>query len=130
MYKIYGDDIIVIINKFTTVGLPTRSYIFRLSQKFLVYDFFLSFSLSSAFSAYSVYAKLQKWHNCAIFGCIHTNIETYYLINLCKKVKSLSIVLKCINTKLLFLCQKHFLKFCANKYSEVKSRDIFNTTHK
>jgi hypothetical protein len=87
-YETYGDDVIVKIDENSSVGLPSRNYVSRLSKEFLIYEPSLDFNLTTIFNRYKHRLSVGKsyFSRCSVLGCTNTDIEIHHLKKLHRKV--------------------------------------------
>ena len=136
-YGTYGDDAKLEISENSSISLPSRDYVSRLSKKFLMDESFSQFNLTKIMNKSKVRLSTGRSYfaRCTVFGCVYTDIQIHHMKKLYRKVdcygqtsvlnrkgkrvKGLVAVLTAMHRKQLPLCTKYHLGFEFHKYSEL-----------
>lgn len=87
-YETYGDDVKLEINENSSIGLPSRDYVSRLSKKFLIDESLTQFNLTTIMNKYKVRLSAGRSYfaRCAVLGCTNTDIQVHHMKKLHRKV--------------------------------------------
>lgn len=136
-YETYSDDVKLEIGENSSVGLPSRDYVSRLSKEFLIDESLIQFNLTTIFNKYQARLSVGRsyFSRCSVVGCTNTDVQIHHLKKLHRKVdhsghtsvlnrkgkrvKGLAAVLTAMHRKHLPLCTKHHIEFESHKYSEL-----------